>query len=81
MFDKIRDTLNRSLVNPKSIARDSYRTRNDVEDHLNNQEFLWFLEASKLYMDSVSYEYDTTTIDQPMAVVHIMSVDDADFSQ
>ena len=81
LFERIRETLARSVVNPKNISREKYSTRNEVEDHINNQGFLWFLEASKLYMDSVSYEYEVTTIDQPMAVVHIISIDDENFSQ
>lgn len=81
LFDRMRETLSRSIVNPKHISRESYRTRSEVEDHINNQGFLWFLEAAKLYMDSMSFDYEVTTIDQPMAVVHVMSIDDADFSQ
>jgi hypothetical protein len=61
-------------VNSKHINRESYHTRGEVEDHINNQGFLWFLDAAKLYMDSTSFEYDVTTIDQPMAVIHVMSV-------
>ena len=76
LFDRMRETLARSVVNPKNISREKYCTRNEVEDHINSQGYLWFLEASKLYMDSVSFEYEVTTIDQPMAVVHIISVDD-----
>jgi hypothetical protein len=76
LLERMRETLTRSVVNPKNISRESYSTRGEVEDHINNQGFLWFLETSKLYMDTTSFEYDVTTIDQPMAVIHVMSVED-----
>jgi hypothetical protein len=52
------------------------KTRSEVEDHINNLGFMWFLEASKLYLETTSFDFDVTTIDQPTAIIHVMSVED-----
>lgn len=77
--DRTKEMLASCVVSSK--VQESFKTRSDVEDHINNQGFMWFLDASKLYLDSTSFDFEVTTIDQPIAVVHVMSVEDEDFSR
>lgn len=74
--EKAESLLSGSLMNQKVSSKEHFDANTDIEDHINRQNFRWFLETCKLYLATTSYDYTNTTIDQPLAIIQILSAKD-----